>query len=540
MEQIPPEFAPNEEEGLVLSLLAVDTGGEKVVRAGSLITVPSIAAEASWKAWGEMQPATRQHMVRNEPDLGSSFTEEPFPGIFIHRSVIASTDWPRMVEELETRRLEVDGGPYRLSKKDWSASKLFTQDGQSDAHQVLCEIKRPIRGASLDTESSEMPLAEGLWVRGATTVKPFGQRTREELLGTETFANWPIHLLGIHWPGTNETSPPNSFVVGRAQNRAWIVDVVPDEDSDLLSIAIGWDADEVDPISCALLVRSEIADAPLLARLWRISDLPGEVVKTKDGAEARDLPWSKRTMDVRVPRGPRGTCWGVSLFAPDGQLLDERPVVRRIERIEMSLKIAGARGPAMTGIVGDRRPHPTEAERDAAVVAATGLEAETAARAASRRISTAGELENYLRWRFSARAGELLVLDPYLLSGELEVVERVFTFLVGLRRPIWALTAKAPEIGLAVLREQGAPRIEIRGLPNGTDTLHDRPWLVGETGVLVGASLNNFLRDESAASTAVDLPFADAAAWRERFERWWGVGRKFEKSVRLGSVEGNQ
>jgi hypothetical protein len=56
----------------------------------------------------------------------------------------------------------------------------------------------------------------------------------------------------------------------------------------------------------------------------------------------------------------------------------------------------------------------------------------------------------------------------------------------------------------------------------------------------VGASLNNFLRNESAASTAVDLPFADAAAWRERFERWWGVGRKFEKSVRPGSVEGNQ
>lgn len=91
------------------------------------------------------------------------------------------------------------------------------------------------------------------------------------------------------------------------------------------------------------------------------------------------------------------------------------------------------------------------------------LEAETAARAANRRISTAGELESYLKWRFSARAGDLLVLDPYLLAGETEVVERVFSFLMGLRRPIRGLTAKAPESGLAVLRERRAPNMSIRG-----------------------------------------------------------------------------
>lgn len=528
MDQVPSELRPSDEEGAVLSLLAVDAGDEKLVRAGSLITVPLVAAGASWKKWGEMQPATRPHMRRDEADLGPSFDEEPFPGIHIQRSVLQSSDWPTIVEELKARRIAGVGGPYRLSPtKDWSGLKLFTQQGLSDAHRVLEEVKRPVRGISLGTEASTMPAAEGLWVRGAKTVKPFGKRTREELLGTETFANWPMHLLGIGWPGTCDTSPPNSFVVGRAESRAWIADVVPDEDGDLLSIAIGWDADEVDPISCALFVRSEIDQAPLLARHFRISDLPGEVAQAKGGAEARDHPWSKRTMDVRVPRGPRGTSWGVSLLAPDGQLLDERPVVRRVERIELSVSIAGADGPAIESVVGDRRPQPTEAERDGAVVAAAELEAETAARAAGRRISTAGELESYLRWRFSARAGELLVLDPYLLAGEPEAVERVFTFLLGLRRPIRALTAKAPECGLAVLRKRGGNLVDVRGLPNGSDTLHDRPWLVGETGVLVGASLNQFLRDESAATTAVDLPFADAAEWRERFARWWSAGRRF-------------
>jgi hypothetical protein len=533
MDQIPPEFAPGDEEGAVLSVLAVDVNGKKVIRAGSLVTVPLAAAETSWKEWGELQPATRRHMARNEPDLGSSFAEEPFHRVYIHRSMIPMADWQSMVEEITTRHLEVDGGPYCLHGDAWSASKLFAQHGQSDAHEVLWEVKRPVRGVVMDTQAPAMPATEGLWIRGATGFKPAGQRTREELLGTKTFASWPIHLLGVYWPGTDDTSPPHSFVVGRALNRAWIADVVPDRDNDddnddnadLLKIAIGWDASEIDPLSCQILVRSEIDGAPLLVRSWKISDLPGEV-QGKNGAEARNLPWNKRTLDVRVPRGPRGTCWGVSLIGPDGQLLDERPVARRIERIEMSVGMLGEKEPGIKSIVGDRRPYPTESERNAAVVVAAKLDAEAAIQAAKRRISTAGELEHYLRWRFSARAGELLVLDPYLLDGEAETVERVFAFLLGLGRSIKALTAKVPQANLEKVRQMNLAHFEIRTLPNGTDTLHDRPWLVGETGVLAGASLNHFLKDESAASTAVDLPFADAAAWREKFESWWDKGRR--------------
>ncbi|MGN6558313.1 MAG: hypothetical protein ACTHLH_09930, partial [Solirubrobacterales bacterium] len=134
-------------------------------------------------------------------------------------------------------------------------------------------------------------------------------------------------------------------------------------------------------------------------------------------------------------------------------------------------------------------------------------------------------LEDYLRWRFSARAGELLLLDPYLLDGKPEVVERVIRFLLHLRRPVRALTAKEPPAGLEVLKSIKAPDLQVRGLPNGSATVHDRPWLVGDTGVLTGASLNHFLKEKSPASTAVDLPFADAAAWREKFEKWWTTGK---------------
>lgn len=528
MHRIPTNFAPKEGEAAVLSLLSVAANGQRrMIRAGSLLTLPLEATQASWKEWGELQPATRgPYMARNEPDLGASFSEEPFTGLYIDRAVIEPANWQVTVERLEDGHLRLGSASYRLVGEGWSASKLLTQEGDSDAHHVLWKVKRPVRGVSLKLDSPEIPFSEGIWVRGARSFKPAGQRTRDELLGTESFANWPIHLLGIYWPGTADTSAPSSFVVGQAQGTAWIADVVPDHADDLLTISIAWDSNDVDPFSCSLLVRSEMDGAPLLVRNWKVSDLPGEIAQAEDGTEARHLPWNKRTAGVRVPRGPRGTSWGVSLIAPDGQLLDEWPVARRIERIDLSVGMMGVAEPATKTVVGDRRPSPSVAERDAAVAAAITLEAETAARAAKRRISTAGELEDYLRWRFSARAGELLVLDPYLLAGESEVVERVIRFLLHLRRPVRALTAKQPPAGLAVLENIAAPDLQVRGLPNGSATVHDRPWLVGDTGVLTGASLNQFLREQSPASTAVDLPYADAAAWREKFESWWATGKQ--------------
>jgi hypothetical protein len=53
--------------------------------------------------------------------------------------------------------------------------------------------------------------------------------------------------------------------------------------------------------------------------------------------------------------------------------------------------------------------------------------------------------------------------------------------------------------------------------------LHDRIWIVGETGVLVGTSVNSFLTGGGPGrpTTATDLPFADVRLWRERFEEWW-------------------
>lgn len=335
---------------------------------------------------------------------------------------------------------------------------------------------------------------------------------------TRRLLHWPRVLLGIDWLGLPEHPPPARFVIGRTHHEAWIADVVPDYESEQLAIHIAWEADRIDPLGCALVIRAERDGLPLLTRHLRVSDLPGHGVGDSDGQEARQKAWHERTLVINIPRGPRRTDWGVSLLSPDGRLLDERPVARRIEQISSSFYVGGATEPTSTSVVGDRRPPPSPDERDEAVDAARTLEAAAREAAAKRRISSGGELEDYLRWRFSARAGELLLLDPHLLDGD---SSPVIAFLVSLDRAVRALARAVPE---AARRQLESTAVSVRALPQGKAMLHDRVWLVGETGLLVGASINGFLKSDRPrrATTATELPVADATVWRQQFEGWWG------------------
>jgi hypothetical protein len=321
----------------------------------------------------------------------------------------------------------------------------------------------------------------------------------------------------------DEHEPPRAFVIGRVEEQAWIADVVPDYEAGELTTSIAWDAREIDPLGCSLLLRSEKDGLPLLMRQVRISDVPPRADKGKPPEESIEpwaLPWSERLLSVALPRGPRRTDFGISLFASDGRLLDEWPVVARVEQLTMALHIDGATEPSSVSVVGDRENPPTPSERDEAVIATETLEAESRQAAATRRFSTAGELAAYLKWRLCSRAGELLILDPYLASGD---AEPVIDFLRELNRPVRALVASISPVTTTVL--QAVPEIDFKLLPHGKSTLHDRVWLVGETGLLLGGSLNTSLQTASksstAATTATELPYGDAARWRDQFESWW-------------------
>jgi hypothetical protein len=334
--------------------------------------------------------------------------------------------------------------------------------------------------------------------------------------------HWADALLGISWPAGGDVLPPARFVIGRVQSRAWIVDLKPDYDTEEVIVSIAWSEDHVDPLGCALLTRAEHDGLPLLVRHQPISDLPKGPATPTMTTEPWELSWRERTLEVAVPRGPRRTEWGVVLLGPSGELLDERPVVRRAEQINFTLHIKGSSTPASVSTVGDQRPPPSDPERDEAVEAA--VRAETAARraAADRRISTVGELKGYLRWRFSCRAGEVLLLDPGLFSQK-DREEEVVRFLAEFNRPIRALVRGVHEKARQAL--SAAPMVTAKALPGGGKDLHDRIWIVGESAVLVGASPGDFLEDLAGvpgrATTAADMPFADAVIWRERFEGWW-------------------
>jgi len=202
-----------------------------------------------------------------------------------------------------------------------------------------------------------------------------------------------------------------------------------------------------------------------------------------------------------------------SLIAPDGALLDGMPTTNRVETIRMSFNTMGSpQAAASTTVIGDPRPRPEGHELDQAVaVARQVLQAATDA-AAARRVSTLADLRDYLRWRFSCRSGELLLLDPYLLTGH--GLTDTITFLDSLDRPTRALCAHVPTALLPT-------SMDARRLPQGRRSLHDRVWIVGETGLLVGGSVSTFTSRYGSATTVTELPRADVALRRQQFERWW-------------------
>lgn len=517
---VPRDLAPAEGEAAVLSGLSLREGDSWKVLSGSLITVAADAATMSWPDWDAQQPMTRGSRPDIKPDLGASFSELPFPGIQIFRLPVAAAEWEKKVEQIEVGLVQFPDQTHLLDAESWSATKLFAQQGSSDAHQVLLAAKRPVRGVAARTRGPELPDSQPHWVRGGSS-KPLEEQTREELADKDLFTHWPQRLVGIGWLGDTKFPPPRAFVVGRAQGGTWIADVVPEYEHDQFRIALAWEAEHLDPLGCSVVVRSEHGGAPLLVRHWKISDLPGELVTDDHGQEARDISWRERTLDVRLPRGARRTEWGMSLLGPDGALLDEREVARRVEQIGFEMKLMGESGPGMKSVIGDSKAAPSEAERGREAAAAQQIEGDARESAAHRRLAKTDELETYLRWRFSARAGELLIIDRYLFDGGRETVERVLAFLATLRRDIRALVTKVDPNAPALLA--AAPRISAKKAPKGS--FHDRLWIVGETGLSVGASLNLILREASegsaSATTAVDLPFADVVAWRTEFDSWW-------------------
>jgi hypothetical protein len=495
---VPGKLAPAAAELAVLSLLAIYADGHWAVVSGSLLSLPREVALISWQAWGMRQPQTRNGPSPSGFDLGPVFEVEPFPGIRAIRTVLEPDRWRDAVDAIGRGRLDAGNTLFSISGFNWSPTGLIASVGIEDPHHVVAGARRPVIGvAATLARPGPLPHSEARWDWPLPPNEPRGNAL-SEMWRNRHLLHWSSALVGIDWVGTDDSQPPALFVIGRPSTDAWIADVNAGG-GDEITISIGWDADQIDPLACTAVIRSEYADVVLMEHQIRLSDLPrGTSTDEQPKREPRTMAWHERTLTTTLPRGAPHTAWGMSLFAPDGRLLDERQTGRRFERARVF----------------------NEAEMEAAVVAADQLVADARRAAAERRLSTIGDLEHYLRSRFAYRNGELLLLDPYLLSGDQPTISSTIALLIALDRPIRVLCRNVdPRIAPRLPRH-----IDMRRLPQGTSTLHDRVWIVGDTGLLVGGSVNTFAgpgRRRRPATTATELPHADVALWREQFKAWW-------------------
>ena len=176
-----------------------------------------------------------------------------------------------------------------------------------------------------------MPETEWTWVRDTGGSQ-------------EMITDWSQALLGIQWPPGNELAPANCFVIGRAESNAWIADVRPGKDGEL-NVFLGWDENALDPLGCALLPTAAKGGLPILRRHIRLADLPAPDTPTAQQLATYKQSWKDHLLVVNLPRGPRGSEWGVALIAADGRVLDEWPVAPRVESIHLKIGIIGSSGP---------------------------------------------------------------------------------------------------------------------------------------------------------------------------------------------------
>lgn len=508
---------PGPGEAAVLSLLAVRADGGWNVVCGSLLSLPDAAARVSWREWKQDQPPSRG--LRQAPegfDLGPEFHRDPVAGLCAHRAVVESQDWEALLKAIISGTVPTDFGECRLATHDWSPLVFLGSTGLTDRHRVSRGARRPLRAISAELPSQDLPPTEATWKLDIPSdLEPGPELGR--IWKERTLLNWPEELLGIDWHPDPKIEPPHSFLVGRANTRAWLADVHPDYERQELKFSIGWDAELIDPLSCSLVFQAEESQEIIsAARQIRISDLPMHDWPA-ERTEPRHQGPTERLLQVAIPRGARRVDFGAMLLTADGGLLDVLPLGKRLEQITMEMSIQGAPGPAWSSTIGDPDPPPGPAERDLAVLDSERINAAARHAAAERRISDSGELGAYLRRRFSARSGELLILDPHLFEADQIALE---TFLVSLDRPIRALTSRLRRPVKKMVKRMA--RLEARELSAGGGALHDRIWIVGETGLMVGSSAASLINPKTRRTTTIaELSFSDTAIWRQRFEEWW-------------------
>jgi hypothetical protein len=480
-----------DDEQIVLSVIAdrSPAGGWRLRHATCLVVPPECAA-MSWSAW----------YARESGEGEPTIVNGPLPAV----ARASGDNWLVAREQLEFS-----------SAREWLGQVVALAEGPGDgplpgtgkvpgleasfseATAVIRAMPRGDSPAGSLLAGAARPAQGVLW-RAAHQPAPVDLPPSVDVERTST--TWPARdLSGIHLtPEYVEPRlrTPEGVFAGRLERRAWLIGLRGTKEADHKRVSIGWEPAWIDP--GGLVVQTEEFDATgemLLSEQIALADLDLSSVRTTGRCQ------------VSVPSLGTGLRHALSLYAPDGRLLDRTAPAPFVESITLSVAVDDS-APTTTTIASGVSP-PTMAERQALQEDLQGsLEALRRAGAENRVLRDRASGLARLRALLEVARGELLVSDPYFgqLAEDWDLVK-------GLEVPTRVLTRR--------IGSEPAPipnGVDARVRPRASDVMHDRVYVWEGGGFLLGGSPSTI---GGPPVTIQPLSAMDAEVQRTIFEGVW-------------------
>jgi hypothetical protein len=338
---------PGGDEDIVLSVIADrSASGDWRLRYATCLVVPRECAGMSWRAWCARESGESEGTVLDGP-LPTTFRVSG-EGWLLAREWIDSDDARRWLGAVAALT-EGTGDGALPSIGDIPALEASL----SEATSVIRAMPRADSAAGSLLAGAARP-ADGLLWRAAHQPEPLGLPPSIDIAGAST--TWPSRdLCGIYL--TPEWVEPRlqtleGLFAGRIERRAWLIEQEGTREGDHKHVRIGWEPARIDP--GGLVVQTEEFDAAgemLLSEQIPLADL--------DLSSVRDTG----RCEVSVPSLGPGLRHGLSLYGPDGGLLDRRAPAPFLESVTLAVSIND--GEPVTTTVGALASPPTIAERQA-------------------------------------------------------------------------------------------------------------------------------------------------------------------------------
>lgn len=448
-------------------------GGGWKVRDAALIIGPASVTHSSRRRWQELHD---QHTVELLADLGNDYVSEQGECLVGRTCVTVrqATHWLRScladgvappLGALPGAEIEFNGiptGPF-----------LARDHNKAPSTRYLGGMVRPLTGFLF-------PLS--------TVGRPDPPANCE--VGGDRF---PFHLMsGIGCIGDPAPSP--GLFIGRLERRAWLNKMTLSPDDGRFVVEIRTEAGNISLHDLELHVHERIARETVRVIRMPLGDLR--------------LPSRPTTRyELRLPTVDSGVERSASLFDRNGRLLDSIDNFNFVERIQISLHVAGAPHPATVSTIG------STAEQSLAERLERHERSELEFRqlfedGARRRVFVGTQASTYVRQRLRSVRTDLKIIDPYFGASPSD-----WDLISELNVSIQVLTGSK-----AVLPTTALAHVDARYFA-GAPPYHDRVYLWGENGISIGQSPTGF--GGPRAFRIGDLRAGEVRVWDALFAAWW-------------------